>query len=164
MVPAIGTAAQHLVWVRGRTLWWTANYKSCYGWNIYSHITEGEAAAWSSFVTVVKGFLGTKKKLVTVQIDAKNFQDLGVIMSIKTHYRFNHLNRFLENLADVRHQDHRAIPPGHQDHGGIPPRHNHHGAISPRHHDHGGIPPRHQDHGASPPALEDQPPHKIRYE
>ena len=67
-------------------------------------MTEIEAAAWSSFVVVVKGFLGKKKasnyqELVEVML--KNFQALGTRMSIKIYYLFGHLNRFSENLGDV---------------------------------------------------------------
>jgi hypothetical protein len=69
-----------------------------------SHMTEIEAAAWSSFVAVVNGFLGKKKasnyqELVEVML--KNFQALGTRMSIKIHYLFSHLDKFPENLGDV---------------------------------------------------------------
>ena len=72
--------------------------------NFVSHMTEIEAAAWSSFVAVVKGFLGKKKasnyqELVEVML--KNFQALEARMSIKIHYLFSHLDRFPENLSDV---------------------------------------------------------------
>ena len=72
--------------------------------NFLSHMTEVEAAAWSSFTAVVKGFLGRKKvnnyqELVKVMLE--NFKALGTRMSIKIHYLFSHLDRFPENLGDV---------------------------------------------------------------
>lgn len=72
--------------------------------NFLSHMTEVEAAAWSSFTAVVKGFLGRKKvnnyqELVKAMLN--DFQALGTRMSIKIHYLFSHLDRFPENLGDV---------------------------------------------------------------
>ena len=63
-----------------------------------------EKTAWSSFVVVVKNFLGNKKAenyadLVDEMLEA--FCDLGCKMSIKLHYVNSHLDQFPENLGDV---------------------------------------------------------------
>ncbi|KAI6648376.1 hypothetical protein LOD99_12185 [Oopsacas minuta] len=88
-----------------------------------SHMTEVEAAAWYSFVDVVKGFLGNTKvanyqNLVEGML--KNFHSLGTRMSIKFHYLYSHLERFPENLGDLSeeqgerfHQDIRMMGRSH---------------------------------------------------
>ena len=82
-------------------------------------MTGVEAAAWYSFVDVVKGFLGNTKvsnyqNLVEGML--KNFHSLGTRMSIKLHYLYSHLERFPENLGDLSeeqgerfHQDIRTM-------------------------------------------------------
>lgn len=70
--------------------------------NFVSHMTEFEAANWSTFVAVVKGFLGKTKvgnyqDLVEVML--KFFQALGARMSIKILYLLSHLDRFLNTLG-----------------------------------------------------------------
>ncbi|KAI6647417.1 hypothetical protein LOD99_12413 [Oopsacas minuta] len=67
-------------------------------------MTGVEAAAWYSFVDVVKGLLGNTKvanyhNLVKGML--KNFHSLGTRMSIKLHYLYSHLERFPENLGDL---------------------------------------------------------------
>ena len=74
-----------------------------------SHMTEFVAAAWSSFVAMVKGFLGKTidcnyQDLVEVMV--QSFQALGTRMSIKVHYLFSHLERFFESFGDVS-EEHR---------------------------------------------------------
>ena len=78
-----------------------------------------ERAAWCSYVSVIREFLGNTKasnyrNLVDVML--KNFQALGARMSIKLHCLFSHLDYFPENLGDVSeeqgkrfHQDIRKI-------------------------------------------------------
>lgn len=61
-----------------------------------------EAAAWTSFVAVVKNFLGNQKAEnyeELVQNLLINFKNLGCNMSIKVHYLDNHLDKFPENLG-----------------------------------------------------------------
>ncbi|KAI6646175.1 hypothetical protein LOD99_9382 [Oopsacas minuta] len=82
-------------------------------------MTGVEAAAWYSFVDVVKGFLGNTKvanyqNLVEGML--KNFHSLGTRMSIKLHYLYSHLERFPKNLGNLReeqgerfHQDIRTM-------------------------------------------------------
>ena len=86
---------------------------------ISPHKTGVEAAAWYSFVDVVKGFLGKTKvdnyqNLVEGML--KNFHSLGNRMSTKLHYLYSHLERFPENLGDLSeeqgerfHQDIRTM-------------------------------------------------------
>ncbi|KAI6658902.1 hypothetical protein LOD99_10913 [Oopsacas minuta] len=82
-------------------------------------MTGVEAAAWYSFIDVVKVFLGNTKvanyqNLVEGML--KNFHSLGTKMSIKLHYLCSHLERFPENLGDLSeeqgerfHQDIRTM-------------------------------------------------------
>ena len=80
------------------------------------HITVVESAAWCSYVSVVKEFLGKTKADCYQDIVKQmltNFQALGAKMSIKSHYLFNHLGRFPENLSEVSEEQgkkfHQAI-------------------------------------------------------
>ncbi|QQP36355.1 Uncharacterized protein FKW44_021428, partial [Caligus rogercresseyi] len=78
-----------------------------------------ECAAWKSFVQVVNNFLGNTKaanhaRLISTMIEA--FQKLGCLMSIKMHFLFSHMEKFLENLGAMSdeqgerfHQDMRQI-------------------------------------------------------
>ena len=82
-------------------------------------MTVAERAAWCSYVSVIREFLGNTKasnhrNLVDVML--QNFQALGARMSIKLHYLFSHLKYFPENLGDVSeeqgekfHQDIRTM-------------------------------------------------------
>ena len=80
------------------------------------HMTVVESAAWCSYVSVVKEFLG-KTKADCYQDIAKqmltNFQAVGARMSIKIRYIFSHLGRFPENLGEVSEEQgerfHQAI-------------------------------------------------------
>ena len=67
-------------------------------------MTPDELAAWTSFVKVVKNFLGNNKagnyvELVSTMLE--NFRKLGALMSIKIHFLFSHLEHFPANLGDV---------------------------------------------------------------
>lgn len=67
-------------------------------------MTEAELSAWTSFVLVIKNFLGNHKadnyvELVNNMLN--NFRALGCNMSIKVHYLHSHLDRFPENLGDT---------------------------------------------------------------
>ena len=68
------------------------------------HKTVVESAAWCSYVSMVKKFLGKTKadcyQDIVKQI-LTNFQAVGARMGIKIHYLFSHLGRFPENLGEV---------------------------------------------------------------
>ena len=67
-------------------------------------MTAVESAAWCSYVSVAREFLGNTKASNyqhLVDLMLRNFQGLGARMSIKLHYLFSHLNYFSENLGDV---------------------------------------------------------------
>ena len=79
-------------------------------------MTVVESAAWCSYVSVVKEFLGKTKTDCYQDIVKQmltNFQALGARMSIKIHYLFSHLGRFPENLGEVSEEQgerfHQAI-------------------------------------------------------
>ena len=66
-----------------------------------------EKAAWCSYVSVIREFLGnTKASNYRNRVDVmlQNFQALGARMSIKLHYLFNHLDYFPENLRNVNEE------------------------------------------------------------
>ena len=68
------------------------------------HMTVVESAAWCSYVSVVKEFLGKTKADCYQDIVKQmltNFQDLGTRMSTKIHCLFSHLGRFPENFGEV---------------------------------------------------------------
>ena len=80
------------------------------------HMTVVESAAWCSYVSVVKKFLGKTKADCYQDIVKQmltNFQALGARMSIKVHYLFSHLGRFPENLGEVSEEQgewfHQAV-------------------------------------------------------
>ena len=67
-------------------------------------MTVAERAAWCSYLSVIREFLGNTKasnyrNLVNVMI--QNFQALGARISIKLHYPFSHLDYIPENLDDI---------------------------------------------------------------
>ena len=69
-----------------------------------SHMTAVESAAWCSYASVVREFLGNTKASnyrYLVDVMLRNFQALGSRMSIKLHDLFSHLDYFPENLGDV---------------------------------------------------------------
>ena len=78
-----------------------------------------EFDAWSSFVLVVKNFLGNDKAENYVElVDSmlESYKQLGAYMSIKVHFLFSHLDKFPENLGSVSdeqgerfHQDMRDM-------------------------------------------------------
>jgi len=84
-----------------------------------ARMTVAGRAAWFSYVSVIREFLGNTKasnyrNLVDVML--QNFQALGARMSIKLHYLFSHLDYFPENPGDVSeeqgerfHQDIRTM-------------------------------------------------------
>ena len=72
--------------------------------NLHFYMTVVESAAWCSNVSVLREFVGnTKASNYWYLVDGmlRNFQTLGLRMSIKLHYRFSHLDDFSENLGDV---------------------------------------------------------------
>ena len=67
-------------------------------------MTVVESAAWCSYVSMVKEFLGKTKADCYQDIVKQmltNFQALGTRMSIKIQYLFSHLGRLPENLGEV---------------------------------------------------------------
>ena len=69
-----------------------------------ARMTVAERAAWCSYVSVIREFLGNTKasnyqNLVDVML--QNFQALGAKTSIKLRYLFSHLEYFPQNLSDV---------------------------------------------------------------
>jgi len=67
-------------------------------------MNEIESCAWSSFVLVVKNFLGNKKadnytQLVEDMLFHTN--RLGCNMSVKVHYLHSYLDRIQEILGDL---------------------------------------------------------------
>ena len=63
-----------------------------------------ELCAWTSFIDVLKNFLGNCqvenfKELVEKLL--KSLQDIGANMSIKVHFLYSHLNKFLDNCDNV---------------------------------------------------------------
>ena len=87
-------------------------------------MTTVERDAWLSFVSVTKNFLSNKKAdnyVHLVNDMLEKFKRLNVDMSIKIHFLFSHLDRFLENLGTVRddqgerfHQDIKVVEQRHQ--------------------------------------------------
>ena len=84
-----------------------------------ARMTVVERAAWCSYVSVIREFLGNTKSSnyrILVYVMLQNFQALGARMSIKLHYLFSHLDYFPGNLDDVSeeqgerfHQDIRTM-------------------------------------------------------
>ena len=88
-------------------------------------MTVVERAAWCSYVSVIREFLGNTKSSnyrILVDVMLQNFQALGARMSIKLHYLFSHLDYFPGNLGDVSeeqgerfHHDIRTMEERYQD-------------------------------------------------
>ena len=71
--------------------------------NFTKNMTDVELSAWSSFVFLVKNFLGNYKALNYVELVENmltKYQEMGANMSIKVHFLHSHLDRFPENLGD----------------------------------------------------------------
>ena len=69
-----------------------------------ARMTVIERAAWCSYVSVIREFLGNTKSSnyrILVDVMLQNFQALGARISTKLHYLFSHLDYFLGNLGDV---------------------------------------------------------------
>ena len=72
--------------------------------NFEKSMNRTELEAWSSFVLVVKNFLGNNKALNYADLVSNMliaFKNLGCNMSIKMHYLFSHMDRFPENLGSM---------------------------------------------------------------
>ena len=70
---------------------------------LQKNMTNIELSAWSSFVFLVKNFLGNHKALNYVELVENmltKYQEMGANMSIKVHFLHSHLDRFPENLGD----------------------------------------------------------------
>ena len=71
--------------------------------NFTKNMTDVELSAWSSFISLVKNFLGNHKALNYVKLVENmltKYQEMGANMSIKIHFLHSHLDRFPENLSD----------------------------------------------------------------
>ena len=67
-------------------------------------MTAVQSTAWCSYVSVVREFLGnttSSNYWYLVDVMLRNFQALGLRMSIKLHFLLSHLDYFPENLGDV---------------------------------------------------------------
>ena len=72
--------------------------------NFEESMNRTELEAWSSFVLVVKNFLGNNKALNYADLVSNMliaFKNRGCNMSIKMHYLFSHMDRFPENLGSM---------------------------------------------------------------
>ena len=72
--------------------------------NVEESMNRTELETWSSFVQVVKNFLGNNKALNYADLVSNMlivFKNLGCNMSIKMHYIFSHMDRFPENLGSM---------------------------------------------------------------
>ena len=61
------------------------------------NMTDVQHSAWSSFVSLVKNFLGNHKALNYVELVENmltKYQEMGANMSIKVHFLHSHLDRF----------------------------------------------------------------------
>ena len=70
-------------------------------------MNEIASCAWSLFVLVVKSFLRNKKADKYTQLVEDmlfHFNRLCCNMSVKVHYLHSHLDRFPENLGDLREE------------------------------------------------------------
>jgi len=78
-------------------------------------MNEIESCAWSSFVLVVKNFLGNKKADNYTQLVEDmlfHFNRLGCNMSVKVHYLHSHLYRFLDNFGDLSEEQGKRFHQG----------------------------------------------------
>ena len=65
-------------------------------------MTNVELSAWSSFVSLVKNFLGNHKALNYVELVENmltKYQEMRAKMRIKVDFLHSHLDRFPENLG-----------------------------------------------------------------
>lgn len=72
--------------------------------NFTKCLSATEAAAWASFKSVVRNFLGKRKSDDYKQIIAdllRNYCKMGVRMSLKIHFLHSHLDFFPDNLGDT---------------------------------------------------------------
>ena len=63
-----------------------------------NYMNEKESCAWSTFVETVKNFLGNRIAVNYKGIVAKlisTLQDMGANMTIKLHFLYSHLDRFV---------------------------------------------------------------------
>lgn len=71
--------------------------------NFVKRLTKTEQNAWTSFVNVVKGFLGNERKRNCKQLVEtliKKFKAMGCNMSLKIHLLHSHFVNFPKNLGD----------------------------------------------------------------
>ena len=72
--------------------------------NLQESMNRTELEAWSSFVLVVKNFLGNNKALNYADLVSNvliAFKNLRCNISIRMHYLFSHMDRFPENLGSM---------------------------------------------------------------
>ena len=66
-------------------------------------LLEEENNAWTTFVDVVRNFLGNRRAEnfeEMVRRLLRSYHQLGCSMSIKIHFLFSHLEQFPDNLGD----------------------------------------------------------------
>ena len=71
--------------------------------NFTKNMTDVELSAWSSFVSLIKNFLGNHKALNYVELVENmltKYQEIGAKMSIKVHFLHSHLDKLPENLGN----------------------------------------------------------------
>lgn len=71
--------------------------------NFQNYMNNIEFSAWSSYVSVIKNFLGNHKAdnyEELVQRMLSDYKNIGANMSIKVHFLHSHLDSFPENLGD----------------------------------------------------------------
>ena len=77
-----------------------------------ARMTVAERAAWCSYVSLIRKFLGNTEAsnyLNLVDVMLQNFQALGARMSIKLHDLFSHLDYFPDNLGNVSKQQEERL-------------------------------------------------------
>ena len=84
-----------------------------------AHMRVAGKAAWCSYASVIREFLGNTKTSIyrnLVDVMLQDFQALSARMSIKLYYLFSHLDYFPQSLGDVGdvqgkrfHQDIRTM-------------------------------------------------------
>ncbi|XP_076807833.1 uncharacterized protein LOC143459117 [Clavelina lepadiformis] len=88
---------------RGFSVFFTFKDDLCYCHDIEEMLSEVERRAWTSFVSVVNGFLGNHKtenymELVDELVDA--YWKMGCRMSLKLHVLHAYLDEFKDNMGD----------------------------------------------------------------
>ena len=76
-------------------------------------MTDVELSTWSSFVSLVKNFLGNHKALNYVEFLENmltKYQEMGANICIKVLFLHSHLDRFPENVGDFLEEQGERFP------------------------------------------------------